>query len=436
MKTRDHAQQRIPLALLPLLATLAVPGFAAAQDLQPATPLSTEQLFERVSDSVCTITAIARDGAVVNRGSGFILKESRLLVTNAHVLAGLESATVKCNGQYADILKVTKYDPAVDLALAETGNLDVRGLELATEPHTRPGTQVYVFGSPFGLEGTISPGLASGHREFRGQNYVQISAPVSAGSSGGPVTDAQGAVIGVIAASMDLAQNINFAVPAARIQALPDVDMRLADLGTRQSFEHAPTEPPVSPVVPEGIPATGTAGFRGHSFGAPCGEVAVAEYQRRSPIGDSGGSIRFSKWYAGTLEMSTQVFGKPVMLFYNCDERYGMVEGYYEIVNEADTVDRIASTITSRYGPGMANPVSEREAAELGCRFNFSLPGSRNYRPSERRSWYIDDRFRIDVLACGGQSNSTFVRYSDPLLAAAAGGEGEATVAAGFPELD
>lgn len=432
MKTRDHERQRAPLSLLPLFATLAVSGFAVAQDPQPATPLTPEQLFERVSDSVCTITAVARDGAVVNRGSGFILKDSRLLVTNAHVLAGLDSATVKCNGQYADVLKVTKYDPSVDLALAETGELEVRGLELTTEPRTRPGTQVYVFGSPFGLEGTISPGLASGHREFRGQNYVQISAPVSAGSSGGPVTDAQGAVIGVIAASMDMAQNINFAVPAARIQALPDVDMRLAELGRGQSFEQAPAELPVSPVVPDGVPAAGTAGFRGHSFGAPCGEVAVAEYQRKSPAGDSSGSIRFTKWYAGTLELNTQVYGKPVTLIYNCDERYGMVEGHYEIVNEADTVDRIASTITSRYGPGTANPISEREAAKLGCRFNFSLPGSRHYNPSERRSWYIDDRFRIDMLVCGGKSNSTFVRYSDPLLTAAASGEGEASVAAGF----
>ncbi len=84
-------------------------------------------------------------------------------------------------------------------------------MEISTRSEIKPGTQVYVFGSPFGLEGTISPGIASAQREISGQTYIQISAPISPGSSGGPVTDDRGSVIAVTVAALELAQNINFA---------------------------------------------------------------------------------------------------------------------------------------------------------------------------------------------------------------------------------
>ncbi len=203
------------LFLIPLLALYSVASAASAQSITRTPFSSTEKLFEHVNKSVCTIIATDEEGNLVNRGSGFILRESRLLVTNAHVLAGLEQAKVKCGEQYANIEKITQYDRDVDLVLAETSELDVAGLELSTRSEVKPGTQIYAFGSPFGLEGTISPGLASGQREIRGQTYIQISAPISAGSSGGPVTEDRGSVIAVTVATLDLAQNINFALPAS-----------------------------------------------------------------------------------------------------------------------------------------------------------------------------------------------------------------------------
>ena len=64
--------------------------------------------------------------------------------------------------------------------------------------------------------------------------------------------------------------------------------------------------------------------------------------------------------------------------------------------------------------------VTEAEAGLRGCRWNYSLPGSRLYRPSELTSWRIDDRFHIDMLVCGGRSTSTFLFYSDPMLVTSA----------------
>ncbi len=77
---------------------------------------------------------------------------------------------------------------------------------------------------------------------------------------------------------------------------------------------------------------------------------------------------------------------------------------------------KISDVLRTKYGVGLSNPIAEAEASKMGCRWNYSLPGSRNYRPTERTTWNIDDRLRIDMIECGGASTSTFVFYSDPLL--------------------
>lgn len=387
--------------------TLAVcSSVACAQD--------TTRLFDLVSSSVCTIVAIAGDGSAVNRGSGFILSDNGLLVTNAHVLAGLDRATVRCGGKQGDILGIRKYDQDVDLVVAATSGLDVRGLALSTVDDIRPGMQIYVFGSPFGLEGTISPGLASGLRSFRGKTYVQISAPISAGSSGGPVTDGRGMVIGVAVASLEMAQNINFAIPAAAIPQLPDVDMQLAELGGAP--QPAPRQPVEPAELPERFAVSEAAEFRGHPFGSPCGEVAISEYQRKEALGGATGPVRFTRWYSGILEIDVNLNGVPATVFYDCDDRFGMIEAWYRILGHADAVADIARLLGAKYGAGHANPISEQEASNRGCRWNFSLPGSRKYRPSERTTWNVDERFQVDMIVCGGKSKQTFVYYGDPVL--------------------
>jgi len=162
-----------------LLAICIVGGASSAQNVVQTPLSSTENLFERVNSSVCTIIAIDEDDNLIRRGSGFILKDSRLLVTNAHVLAGFERAEVTCGEQSAKVERITNYDGEVDLVLAETGDIEVQGLELSTKSEIRPGTQVYAFGSPFGLEGTISPGLTSEHREIDEINKIVQSITVN-----------------------------------------------------------------------------------------------------------------------------------------------------------------------------------------------------------------------------------------------------------------
>lgn len=400
--------------LISVLAVCAVASTARAQGITPSS--TTERLYERVSGSVCTIVSVDQDENLLRRGSGFILKDSRLLVTNAHVLAGFEDADVKCGEQTAKILRITNYDANIDLVLAETGALDVEGLALSTRSEIRPGTQVFAFGSPYGLEGTISPGLTSVPRDIMGQTYLQISTPISSGSSGGPVTDETGAVIGVTVATLEVAQNINFALPASAIRNLPEVNLGLGELHAMHRPPRPRTAPPTAPETETDI-ASGGAEFRGFAFGSPCGDIAITEYERKLPGSRRRGLTRFDERYAGTLELEVNLLGIPATVFYHCHERFGMVSGHYEILGHRDTVPQIADEIRRKYGAGYSNPISENEAAAMGCRWNFSLPGSRFYKPSERTTWNIDERLRIDLLSCGGRSIRTFVFYGDPVLA-------------------
>lgn len=403
-----------------LLATCIAAGVSRAQSESQMPFSSTETLFERVNGSVCMIVATDNASNLMRRGSGFILRGSRLLVTNAHVLAGFDQAEVKCGDKTAKIKKITNYDGEVDLVLAETGELDVKGLELSTAMAIRPGMQVYAFGSPYGLEGTITPGLTSAYRELEGKTYIQISAPISPGSSGGPVTDGRGMVIGVSVAALEVAQNINFAIPASAVRQLPSVDLQLSDLPSRgrAARSQSRSEEKFDPLtVPTPTIASGNAEFRGHAFGSDCGEIAISEYENRLPNFRKRGLTRFRKAYAGQLEMEVKLGAAPATVIYTCHARLGMVRGHYEISGHQNAVSQIESELSSRYGVGNSNPISEVEARELGCYFNFSLPGSRFYRPSQRTTWNADERLRIDMLICGGTSKTTFVFYDDPTLA-------------------
>lgn len=430
-RTRNVRSKRLPEGSLHwLLATglamiFGAPGSAAAQVPGQTASVVTEQLFTTVNSSVCTISALATDGSFVSRGSGFILEGSGLLVTNAHVVAGLKKATARCGGQELDIRRIVRFDPDVDLAVGEIGSVDVPGLRLATEGAVRPGSQIYVFGSPYGLEGTMTPGLTSGKRAIDGRTYLQISAPIGAGNSGGPVTDELGNVLGIAVASLEMDGNINFAIPAAAITGLPDVDMQPDELvAVNYNQSTATPAPPPAPQQPRepSMPVRpaageGTGSFRGNAFGAPCGEVAAVEYARRRPVIGSGqANIRFNKWYSGPLEMDVDILGTPAKVVYECDGRLGMTAGHYRIRGNPDGVEQIARFLRSKYGSGVVQQISESDARQRGCRWNGTIPGSRFYRPSQWTSWRIDDRFHIDMLTCGGRSKTTLLYYSDPVL--------------------
>lgn len=218
---RPHRPAAIACRLLArnlvlLLALFIHPAaVAAAQDAgrSPAPSLSTADVAARATPATVTILAIDATGDTLAQGSGFLIQASGVLVTNFHVLAGASRAVViLATKERFDRVHVLDADSALDLAL-----LKIPGAGLAVLPTRtttpRVGEKVIAIGSPLGLAQTVSEGIVSASRLVRGHELVQITAPISPGSSGGAVLDAEGRVFAISTSRLVRGEALNFAVP-------------------------------------------------------------------------------------------------------------------------------------------------------------------------------------------------------------------------------
>jgi hypothetical protein len=153
-------------------------------------------------------------------GSGFFIADG-IIATNAHVIEGAASGTAKLvgNDHKSQILGTVALDRHTDLALLKVAS-PAPALHLGPEVTPVVGDKVYVVGNPLGLEGTFSEGIISGIRPVGSDSILQMTAPISPGSSGGPVMNASGTVIGIAEATFGDGQNLNLAVPIAYLSKL------------------------------------------------------------------------------------------------------------------------------------------------------------------------------------------------------------------------
>lgn len=203
-----------------LTASLAVLALALPVTRAAAQP-DVVSITRRANPAVITLNTYNASGRQTGLGSGFFLPDGRI-ATNRHVVEGssridvmtvdgrkLGSATYAeaVGGASADLAILPRVtDPPATLNLA-------RGLPEA-------GEGVIVIGAPEGLSNTVSTGIVSAIRQLTGRTLVQISAPISHGSSGGPVLNMRGEVIGVSVSVLSEGQNLNFAVPVTELSRL------------------------------------------------------------------------------------------------------------------------------------------------------------------------------------------------------------------------
>jgi tetratricopeptide (TPR) repeat protein len=171
---------------------------------------SGDSVYDLVSESIFLLQLTDADGDDVGTASGFLV-DSNLLITNAHVARVgsifLQVGTI----QLPCVLERT--DEANDLALCRIqAKATAQPLKFA-EREPKRGAAIYAIGNPRGLEKTISQGLFNGHRTVDGREVTQVSAPISPGSSGGPILDSNAEVIGVAVSFLADGQNLTFAVP-------------------------------------------------------------------------------------------------------------------------------------------------------------------------------------------------------------------------------
>ncbi|MFC1662105.1 S1C family serine protease, partial [Gemmatimonadota bacterium] len=179
--------------------------------------LSVAEIAERAIPATVTILNYDQRDSLAAFGSGVILSEDGLIVTNWHVLQGASSAQVMLStDERFDRITVLDGDSIADLVI-----LKIQGAGLPVLPTTietpRIGTPLVVVGNPYGLNQTVSDGILGGTRLYEGKELLQITAPISPGSSGGPVLDDFGRVVGMTRSTLNPevfpdAQNLNFAV--------------------------------------------------------------------------------------------------------------------------------------------------------------------------------------------------------------------------------
>ena len=180
-------------------------------------------LAKQARPAVYLLAIQDEDGEVKGSGTGFLVSSDGLLVTNHHVVAGAPHILAKAeNGGLFPVIRLVASDPANDLALLQVEGKDLPFLPLAPPNSAEAGTRIAVIGSPLGLEGTLTEGIVSARRKLPGQKreVLQISAAISKGSSGSPVLDAQGRVIGIASFLLAEGQSLHFATPSEKLQAL------------------------------------------------------------------------------------------------------------------------------------------------------------------------------------------------------------------------
>lgn len=159
----------------------------------------------------------------ISLGSGFFVR-SDVVVTNYHVIEGASAGVAKIVGKASiyNVEGLVGVDRAKDLVLLKLTKANAKPLILADISKIEVGQEVFALGNPKGLEGTISAGIISGSslRNVENENLIQITAPISPGSSGGPVVNRKGEVIGVAVSSLKDGQNLNFAIPSSYLAIL------------------------------------------------------------------------------------------------------------------------------------------------------------------------------------------------------------------------
>lgn len=225
---------------LPLLADAAAPLPTAEPVVVDAGKLSAPtkgekspaDLFKELAPSVVTVT-IKKNGSE-GGGTGFLVDGDGTIATNHHVIDAAAAVRVKFqNGTVYEDVELLIDEGSADLALIHV-NLgapldggtrpDVMPMHLGDSDAVVVGEHAISIGNPLGLEHTLTDGLISSRRLYEGKAWIQFSAPISPGNSGGPLFNMHGEVIGISTATLSSfgtnAQNLNLAVPVNELKKL------------------------------------------------------------------------------------------------------------------------------------------------------------------------------------------------------------------------
>jgi len=342
LNARDRTG-RAARALAPLLVAALAAAWAsaparaalAARSPGPASPSATasgaaaasaaraagDTLEDIASQATAAVVRIdVRTPSDTRQGSGFLVDSSGRIVTNYHVIEDARSIEVKlASGDVYDAVEILGTDERRDIAVLQVKGFHLPALPLGNSDSVRVGATVVLIGSPLGLENTVSMGIVSGRRqEPQGYQLLQVSAPASPGSSGGPVLSGSGKVVGIAVSQMQAGQNLNFAVPInyARglLEHLGKEPVTILGPDTKTSAPARTRLPAGARRVNEGL-AFSLAGFRGYTLemdgrtGEGLRRRIRVSYRRIETVG--GGEPRLERYLESETTERTGPFATP-----------------------------------------------------------------------------------------------------------------------------
>jgi hypothetical protein len=218
VKASASYNRRLAEGILKLLRLFGLAAFCLAF-AQAAPAQDLPALIARVAPAV---VVVSEEGGA--RGTGFVVSADGMIVTSLHVIARMKQPRVAlADDRIFDAVSVIGYDKERDLAVLKIPASGLPVLRLGASRKVRVGQRVIAFGTPMGLSGTTTTGIVSAirrHPKVPGALLLQTDAAINPGSSGGPLVDTKGHVVGVVASMIHNAQSLGFAVPADELRPL------------------------------------------------------------------------------------------------------------------------------------------------------------------------------------------------------------------------
>lgn len=249
-----------------LSCMLALPAMA-----EGATFSQDRTLIDKAGESILLLTVYNKSGTAIATGSGFVVFDNMTLVTNYHVIDGAYSITASSDGGNTTykLKYVLVCDKTKDLAILQFAQDNgLAALPYDVSPVSR-GEKVWAIGYPLGLTNyTLSEGIVSSCYEDDDKEWIQITAPISHGSSGGALFNDQGSVIGVTSAGYTRGENMNLAINFNEVLAMyrswdgetrhAIKDYKQAKYTPAKKATPAPTMTPAPTPTPEPTPNDGS----------------------------------------------------------------------------------------------------------------------------------------------------------------------------------
>jgi serine protease Do len=189
-------------------------------EYRPAEGPSAQNFFKTVSKSVYALVGGRNEDSGQRRAVAFgsaVAITDKIAITNCHILEDAGEEIYLGSGASGEVEKArlvgANYD--LDRCVISVSQMDLRPVPgIRRFDDVEVGESVYAIGNPLKLDRTLSEGLLSGKREGKSRRYLQTTAPISPGSSGGGLFDAHGNLLGITSFTMRGAQSLNFAIPA------------------------------------------------------------------------------------------------------------------------------------------------------------------------------------------------------------------------------